>query len=345
MGDPEFERAEMLENLGINYIIPAYQAFQASMGALDAAGNNFAADPTPETLEALQGRLKDARTTWQDVALFQFGPAETFALRGSLNTYPTDTDQINNNITSGSYVLGTLDNIDAGGFPALDYLINGLGTSTGEILPYYTTDNEAAARTQYVLDNISFIKGLVDSVVGRWLPGGGNFIGTFLSADKGGVDVGSSLGQLINAMILHYERFIRDGKIGIPAGVRSSGIPRPTTTEVYYGGYSLELAIRSMRTLNSVYEGTSFDGAEGIGLQENLEFLDAPDLASDISSTSAEIIGALEQLSDPLSTQIDADTDSVVNTFTKMQELVVLMKADMTSFLGITITFQDNDGD
>jgi hypothetical protein len=28
-----------------------------------------------------------------------------------------------------------------------------------------------------------------------------------------------------------------------------------------------------------------------------------------------------------------------------MQDAVVLLKADMTSILGVTITFQDNDGD
>lgn len=345
MEDPEFDRSEMLANMGNTIIIPAYVAFQEAVDALNGAGDAFENSPSLETLAALQEALKEARLAWQDVSLFQFGPAETFALRGSLNTYPVNTDQVDANMAAGSYVLGTLENIAAGGFPALAYLLHGSELSAEELVTLFTTDASAASRMKYVTDNLEFIKSNVDLVVDRWIPSDGNYIATFLSEDNGGVDVGSSLGQLVNAMVLHYERFIRDGKVGIPAGVRSSGVPRPKTTEAYFGGYSVELAIRSVEALGRLYEGTSFAGEEGTGLNENLEFLQATTLASDITSTVDSVIGSLQGLSDPLAAQIDSNVDEVVTTFAGMQQLVVLLKADMTSFLGVTITFQDNDGD
>ena len=345
MEDPEFERSEMLANMGNNIIIPAYTAFQGAVDALDVAGQAFESAPSLESLATLQEALKEARLAWQDVSLFQFGPAETFALRGSLNTYPANTDQVDANMASGSYVLGTLGNIAAGGFPALGYLLHGAEFSQEELVTLFTTDASAASRMKYVVDNLEFIKTNVDLVANQWMPAGGNYIETFLSEDNGGVDVGSSLGQLVNAMVLHYERFIRDGKVGIPAGVRSSGVPRPKTTEAYYGGYSVELAVQSVEALGRLYEGTSFAGEEGVGLNENLEFLEASSLADDITSTVENVVSSLEGLSDPLAKQIDSDVDEVVTAFTGMQQLVVLLKADMTSFLGVTITFQDNDGD
>ena len=343
--EPGFKRADMLANMGNTIIVPSYVAFQGAIGALHTAGEAFQSGPDETTLNGLQAALKEARMAWQDVALFQFGPAETFALRGSLNTYPANVDQIEANMASGSYVLGTIENIAAGGFPALAYLLHGTGETAEELLVLFTTDANATARMTYLEDNLTFIQENVDLVVNRWLATDGNYLATFLSEDKGGVDVGSSLGEVVNALVLHYERFIRDGKIGIPAGVRSSGVPRPRTTEAFYGGYSSELAVRSVEALERLYKGTSFEGEEGAGLEENLEFLDADMLASDISTTMEGVIGSLMALPDPLSAQIEANSEEVVSVFTEMQQLVVLLKADMTSFLGVTITFQDNDGD
>lgn len=340
-----FDRAAMLANLGNNLIVPSYQAFGAAVDDMQSAVATFAADPTTGSLDQMRAALKAARLSWQNVSMFQFGPAETVALRGLLNTYPTNMDKIEENISSGTYVLGTIENIPAGGFPAMDYLMHGNEVSDDALLALFTSDANAANRLKYLTDNADFIKSNADFVVNEWNAGGGNYIATYLGSEKGGSDVGSSLGETINAMVLHFERFTRDGKIGIPAGVRSAGVPRPKTTEAFYGGYSIELAAENLAAIKKLYTGAGFSGQEGIGLQENLEFLEATDLAGDIASTMDQSLDAINGLADPLKTQIDADVDKVVSAFTTMQDLVVLLKVDMTSLLGITITFQDNDGD
>ena len=340
-----FDRPAMLANFGNNMVMPAYQALQTAVDALEEAANAFAGDPSDATLVTAQQALKAARLAWQDANLFQFGPAESAVLRASLNTFPTDSDLVETNVASGNYVLGSVANQAAGGFPTLDYLLHGVGGTSEETVAKYTTDTSAAQRIAYLQDNVAFIKTNTDATVNAWLATGGNYIGTFLSAEKAGVDVGSSLGELCNALILHYERFVRDGKIGIPAGVRSAGVPRPAATEAFYGGYSVELAIANVKAIERLYLGTSLSGAEGIGLDENLQALEATDLSNDIKTTLRATIAALEGLSDPLSTQIETDGDAVTAAFTTMQQLVVLLKADLASVLGITITFQDNDGD
>ncbi len=344
-GEPDFDREEMLENYGNNIIIPAYEAFQESVNNLDASATAFSDVPTADNLQALRDDLKQARLAWQDASIFQFGPAEMQVLRTYVNTYPTDTEQIQSNIESGDYSLGTIDNQDAAGFPALGYLLHGVGETDEEIITQYTTDPDAENRRQYLLDNVSFIKENIDAVVEEWSPNGGDYLGTFLSEDNAGTDVGSSIGMLVNAMVLHYERFLRDGKIGIPSGVRSAGVPRPTAVEAYYGGYSVELAIANMEAFKRLFLGNGLDGSEGLGLQENLQALGADDLSTQIVTTFDESLTELENLSDPLSEQIENDNESVTNTFQKLQDMIALLKADMTSVLGVTITYQDNDGD
>lgn len=343
--DPAFDRAEMLDQFAREIILPSYAALQEAVDALETSATTFAADPTPATLSDLRGRLKSARLAWQDSNLFQFGPAESLTLRAALNTYPVDEEQIEDNVATGEYTLGTIANRDAAGFPALGYLVHGIGENDEEILAAYTDAADASSRTAYVLDNVDFIKEAVDATVEEWSADGGDYIGTFLSSERAGTDVGSSLGMLINAFVMHYERFIRDGKIGIPAGVRSAGVPRPTSTEAYYGGYSGELAAANVRASRRLFLGNSLSGAAGVGLDDNLHFLEADALADEIESELDGAIAALEALDDPLSEQIETDNDPVLTAFTELQEIVVLLKADMTSVLGITITYQDNDGD
>jgi len=335
-----FDRSEMLENYASNIILPSYEDLQTAVNDLQTAAQNFDAEPTLGNLETLQLALKDARLGWQDVSPFQFGPAESVLLRSSLNTYPVDTNKVNDYVSSGNYTFGTIESRDAAGLPALGYLLYGVGDTDEEILSMYTADSEAENRMTFVLDNISFIKDLVDTVTNEWQSSGGDYIGMFLSEDNAGTDVGSSLGMLINSYVLHYERFLRDGKVGIPAGIRSAGVPRPAATEAYYGGYSLELAIANLGKVEQI-----FTGGNGVGLDDNLEALGAGDLSDEIQTQIDEAQNALEQLSDPLSQQIEGNNDPVLASFQELQQVVTLLKADMTSVLGITLTYQDSDGD
>lgn len=339
-----FDRSELLANVASEIIVPSYEALHESVDALDAAVAAFATDPTATNLEAAQGALRAARLAWQDASLFQFGPAESVALRTSLNTYPVDVDRVEANVASGDYILGAVDNRDAVGFPTLGYLLHGVGDGEDEILAAYAAAPDAAARLTYLQDNVDFIAEAVDATAEAWSPGG-DYLGMFLSEANAGVDVGSSLGMMINAFILHYERFIRDGKIGIPAGVRSAGVPRPTSTEAYYGGYSAELAAASLRAVQRLFRGDALSGASGTGLDDYLQALDAQPLAAQIVTELDEAIAAVEALEDPLAEQIERDNDPVLAAFQELQDVIVLLKADMTSILGVTITFQDNDGD
>jgi predicted lipoprotein len=338
--ETNFDRAAMLKNYGDNIIVPAFEDMQEATNELKTAAQNFETERTVQQLGNLQNQLKQTRLAWQEVSPFQFGPAESILLRASLNTYPVDTDKVQNNVSSGDYSFGTIDSRDATGLPSLGYLLHGVGDTQEEILSMYTADADAENRMTYLLDNITFIKEQVDTATEEWQSSGGDYIGMFLNEENSGTDVGSSLAMLINSYVQHYEKFLRDGKIGIPAGVRSAGTPRPMTVEAYYSGYSLELANANLQQIERI-----FTGAESRGLDDNIEALGAGDLSDEIKSQISDAQSALEQLSDPLSQQIEENNDPVLTAHNELQGLVSLLKADMTSILGITITFQDTDGD
>lgn len=341
----DFDRSAMLENYGRNLILPSYEALKEETDRLRSETVTFAENPTQQHLITLRQALKEARLHWQDASPYQFGPAEMHLLRPSLNTYPADTQQIRDNIDSGDYDLGTIANRAAAGFPAMGYLLHGLGDSDAQILDRYTGSGEAQKRRDYLLAVAGRIRGLVDETVSGWQAGQGDYLGTFLSEERAGNDVGSSLGMLLNAVVQHYERFLRDGKIGIPSGVKSAGVPRPSAVESYYGGYSAELALANLKKVRRFFRGQSADGPDGVGLEENLEAAGAGELAGEINRELDEAVEALELLNDPLHAQIESDNEPVLAAFSELQDVVTLMKADMASVLGITITYQDNDGD
>ncbi len=338
-----FDRVALLDNYGANVIVPAYEGLDAAAADLDAAAQAFANAPSAATLAGARARLEEAHRAWQDASFFQFGPAASVTLRSALNTYPTDQAKVEANIASGSYALGSLDDQAAGGFPALGYLLYGApGTSDAEVIAAFTDD---PGRGAYLTDNAAFVRSLAGDVLASWSPQGGDYLATFTRPENAGTDVGSSLGMVINAFVRHYERFLRDGKIGIPAGVRSSGVPRPTSVEAVHGGYSAALAVANLRAVERLYLGTGHDGQPGLGLDDYLRARGAEALGDEIAAKSGETLAALQALDDPLHDQITSNNAPVLTAFQEMQDLVVLLKADMTSVLGVTITYQDNDGD
>ena len=327
------QRKDIAAQIADHYILPAYEELHQSLDDLSASFAIFEEDQSEQNLGTLRDLLKVTWLSWQKASLFQIGPAESNAIRVVLNVYPTDVDKIESNIVDQGYTLGTIENRDAVGFPALDYLLN----HDLAVPPY---DENTLQYIEDVIDHAASTVSLVKDDFEN-----GSYLDNFVSDQASGTDVGSALGQMVNSIDNHFQRYVRDGKLAIPAGIRSAGIPRPTTTEAYYGGYSLELLSRALESYQSLFEGTGYDGVQGPGILDYLRSIDQADLATDISTQIQRCIDDMDKLTDPLSTHVEQSTESAEMVFLTLQEFVTLVKSDMASVMGITITNQDNDGD
>lgn len=336
-------RGDIANNLATEIITPAYKNLKQKVDNLVGAIDNFNSNPNEVNLAEAQTALKNSWSVWQNAAIYMFGPAEKVALRKSLNTYPTDIDQINSNIQSNHYILGSLGNQAAIGFPALDYLLNGEQNSI--VIEQFTAMEWSNQRKQYLNDLVIDIQTRVNKSLDGWLPSGENYLADFTETDALGIDVGSSLSIIVNSIDLHFQRFVRDGKIAIPAGVRSAGVPRPKAIEALYGGYSVTLLNESLLAYKKLYMGIGVNDQDEESLYDYLVAIDAKDLADDIAIQFETTQTAINQLADPLGEQIATDLDKMTNVFIEMQKLVVFFKSDMASIMGISITNQDNDGD
>jgi predicted lipoprotein len=68
-------------------------------------------------------------------------------------------------------------------------------------------------------------------------------------------------------------------------------------------------------------------------------------LSTVIDNQFLTIFEELNNINGPLSEEIINNKSQITQTYQELQQLVPYMKVDMTSALGVLITYQDNDGD
>jgi predicted lipoprotein len=333
---PDFDRTALLTHIGNNLIMPSFQDFAAKTADLKAKVTDFNASPDSSGLEAVRIAFKQAFYSWETVTVFDFGPASDLVLTQSVDVFPTDTTQIKSNIAQGGNVnLDLAENVDAKGFPALDYLLYSYGNST---LARFTSDASTRNYLQEITDDIASRANTVSS---QW----NSYITTFINAS--GTDVGSSVGIMVNELVNSFE-MLKNYKIGIPLG-KQTGTPFPNQTEAYYSGISVDLAVCHAQAVLNLYLGQSAPGSNGTGFDDYLTFLNADyqgsSLSDAITSQLTKAVNALKAVPDPLSQAIVNDPSTVNAAYTELQKAVPLLKADMPSAMGVLITFPDNDGD
>ncbi|MEX2397938.1 MAG: imelysin family protein, partial [Balneolales bacterium] len=164
----DFDRQAILVNWADNIIIPAFSSFSEKTSELHTAAERFADEPTLANLEGLRENWETAYISFQQVSMFDTGIAIQIRYRDNLNIYPTDPDEIHDNIEEGSSNLELPALNDSQGFPALDYLLYGLAESDAAILKYYTQGDHAAAYRTYLTDLTARIDFLTNEIIDYW---------------------------------------------------------------------------------------------------------------------------------------------------------------------------------
>ena len=340
----QFDKQGLLQNLNNNYIIPSYSAYKNAILNLDSKVDDFVQDPNDSNLTLLRSQWHDALLTWQDVAFLNFGPSEYILLTSQTNTFPVDTLLIDSSISDGNWNFSFTSYFDAKGFQALDYLLNKRGQTDYQICQsFHSSENKKL----YIKEISTDLKNNINYVFDEWA----SYSTDFMEDYESNAD-GSAVSNIVNALCKHYEFYVRRGKVGLPLGVFNgfSQQEMPHLVECYHYGQSLPFAIRAVNAIQQFINGYSYStGEDGIGLEDYMDFVNAQYNGEDLSIATNNqlqlIIDNLNQLNDPLSNEILTNKVEVSNAYENMQQLVPLIKVDMTSALGVLITYQDNDGD
>jgi predicted lipoprotein len=338
----KFDRAKMLENYAQNLIKPAYQDLQNSVNSLQVATTNFTQNPTLQNLSSLQVAWTNAYTLWQYANAYNFGVAGEQGLRKGLieeiGTFPVSTEKIETAINTNTFNFNDF-NRDARGFLALEYLIFDLNENQNNIVTAFANQS----RKDYLLGVANHLKTRVDEVVNGW---NASYYNEFMG--NVGTDVGSSTSLLYNEFIKSFES-IKNFKLGLPLGKRPGQVQtEPQLVEAYYSGQSLAMLKEHLIAIENIWYGKAKNGTDGIGFKEYLESVEGGNALVQSTENQLQVVkNTLNAIpsSPRLSSQITTNATPLETLYTELQRHTRFFKSDMSSLLGISITFSSGDGD
>ena len=347
----DYDKLSLLTNLADNYIIPSLDAYKSKIITLNIHVDSFITNPSISNLTLIRTNWEDALLNWQDIGFLDFGPSEYILLRKQTNTFPIDTTELNNSITLADWNLEYTSSYDSKGLQALDYLLFKPGHTDNELITYFQNNENARnylkALSEDLNQNINYVSD-------QWITYREDFINDFevTTSNLSTNSQGSSISNIINALCLHYEFYVRRGKVGLPLGVFNgfSQLELPELVECYYSGKSTQNLVRSINSLRKYVTGSSYlNNDNGLGLDDYMDFVNAEQnsqqLSTVIDNQFLTILEELNNINGPLSEEIINNKSQITQTYQELQQLVPYMKVDMTSALGVLITYQDNDGD
>ena len=327
----DFDKGALLVNLSGNIILPSLNQFSSALNALNDEVAQLSQNTTAQDLQNVRDSWKSAYLTWQTVKIFDFGPIRDNAFKGATATYPVDTSDIDANISSGSYTLGTAANADAIGLPSLDYLLYRASALD-------SIQSNPTCRS-YIQDVVEKMVNETNTVISGW----GTYESTFNAST--GTSSTSGFSLFINEFNRDYE-LAKNAKVGIPLGKQSLDIQMPEFIEARYSGTSFELLKESIVALQKVYNGNSFEGnTAGTGCDDYLLHVERSALDNTIDGNFTNIINKVDGFSTSYEVAMETNTTECNELYLMLQQQTVNIKTDMTSAFGVLITYQDNDGD
>lgn len=339
----DFDRKTMLINMADNLIKPAYNNLLAATNGLHSAAQSFAASPDLAGLDNLREAWVNAYAAWQFANAFNFGPAGEEGLQKGLieevGTFPVSESKVATALSSGQWNMSDF-NRDARGFLTVEYLIYGENKSPQEILEAFATD---PARSSFLTAVTANLESRIEAVKNEW---NGAYYNEFIN--NTGTDSGSSTSQLYNEFVRSFEA-IKNFKVGLPLGKRAGQTStEPKLVEGYYSGLSLDFLKKHIESIENIWYGRSLAGQDGVGFREYLEAVEGGGVL--ITNTETQLTAlhtALDAVptTPSMSEQILGDHTKLEELHTELQKLTRYFKSDLSSLLGIAITFSSGDGD
>ena len=336
-----YDRGKMLVHWADKIIIPAHNAFKLTLTDLDTSTKTFVVSPDQSNLDDLRSKWLLSYKSWQHIEMFDIGKSEEIYFKSKMNVYPIDKTWLDNNIEKGTYDLENANNYSSQGFPAIDYMLYGIGADDTAILNKYTANNSF---TNYLTDLVNKMVSTTDLVINDWT----NYRATFVGSTDN--TASSSVNKLTNDFIYYYEKGLRANKVGIPAGV-FSGAPLKGNVEAFYKkDVSKDLLLEAMDASIKFFNGTSYDGvSSGPSLKSYLTHLNSTKGGATLSSLVATKLetakSQINSLSNNFVSQIESDNNKMLTAYDAIQAVVVLLKVDMLQAFNINVDYTDADGD
>jgi predicted lipoprotein len=331
--DADHLRRDVLVHLADEVFVPAHARLQIEAAALaDATALRCQTGDGGHSTAAMLA-WQSTRAEWSVTAAFAFGPVVEQMQAAALDFWPARTDTIEAQIAGAPAVIDAawIDGLGASakGMPALEYLLF-------DQLPANTP------RCAYATALAADIARRCDELATGWEAHADDLrtagaTGSAYASEQAALDV------VVNATIENLYRMVKD-KLDRPLGNLTGGAPDPLILESRFSATTRDDLEANLRGFAMVYLGADGEPGGEPGLGALVSARD-PDLDQRILAQHLVARDALAAIPLPFAAALVDHRDDVQRARDEIDALRRLIKLDVASLLGVTLSLSDNDGD
>lgn len=326
----------MLTSVAEQLALPAHEVLATRAQTLEMAAEAACADGVMSEAELGEVRAAwwGARQALEALPAFSVGPWRTAGLGALLDRWPTDDVEIERLVSGDAALddalLATL-GANKRGLPAVEYVLWGSADVSGRrcaLAALLTRDVSASADA--LLAGWSGEGGFA-----RQLGQAGRVEGMYANAQE-------ALGELANVAVAALEMIVGT-QLGKPLGLTTGGAGRPELAECFRSRRSLEVVRLNLESAWRLYAGA--EGGVGLGDMVRSRNSGADGRMRAAFEAAFVALDALEGSPGGLEQAVVSDRARVEAAREAIREVLRLWKTEVIGALGVTLTFNDNDGD
>jgi len=333
----------MLRAVVRDVILPGYRDLNAKCQLMTNAFGDFSKHPDADSLQKARQTWLEALLAARRVQWIQSGPVADREFLASFYYSRITPPRIEGAVQSAQPINGAyIEEIgpSARGMFALEYLLFGRKTfppsdskaATATLLAGFSQPT-ANRRQQLLLTFAQDLEIKSALLVNDWsASGSGSAAGKFISGGQ----------QTLNVLVNDLARFVEQVEEQRVHFILV--LPNPIARQM--DRIENSSSDSSHKNVVALIEGveTLFHGKDTDSLQSYLAKIN-PSLISVLNTRLDASLAAARAIKAPLEEQVQTDRKPVETTYDKLHELELFCKVDLASSLGVTITFNSNDGD
>lgn len=345
-------REPIIAALASEVYSPAYVTLEQHLERLHEANVALCQQPAQASLELARERWKEANAAQREVTFLGFGLYEELRLDAYLSRWPTSQEALEALVKDAQQSPLNAASINEQGankrgLPAMEYLL--FGQAPDPQPPASFEDAALGARRCELLVALS-----ADSVAQTsplkeaWQDEQSAAFIEFVTAGNGSTRYMSRqdlISMLVNHIVTRQE-YLTYTVLGAPAGFKEGVAPDPMSLQGWRSQSSAEALLHELEGLRHLWTGSLKPVARGQerGLLAPTR-AQSPELADRLLDALETAKQRIEEIDGPLQAAISEQPEQVSAAFEALQTLTRLLKTEWAADLGVTVTFNDNDGD
>lgn len=328
------KRNQQLINMYDNGIQPLHENFEAICLDFTNEVTDFSLNLNTSNLETVRAKWKTVAETYKRCEVYNVGDVQRSFIRFRIHRWETNVVQLEDTLATNPIITTEyISNLGSAivGIAAIEYLIfENDATTTVSIF------QNDANRLAYLVESANYLHQQAQALKTEWI----DYSEEFKTATESRISGGQNL--MTNALVAFIEETLKL-RLGKALGDDNGGSLTIEEFEAFYSQHSLELIKKGFEEFKHIYRGDYINSDE-FGFDDYLVFLDNETLPTTIEVAIENCENKLNDLQN-LEDDLINNTAKVTALQTALQELLVLIKADMASYIGATIVPNDTDGD